>query len=479
MLTQTRLRSALLGSGAAVALLMPSAAATAGEVDGLKDQIQALQDRLDQIEQDQAAIDERTQGLAPAALLVTGGDIPGSFKLPGSDTSMAISGYLRADFQYDFSTNSDALGDGSFYFSTIPLDGSAAARRDGEFRFTSRQASVDISTSTPSEYGEISTYLSLRFWPISAGAASRASERTNNAHIAQLVESYGTIGPILAGKTYSTFSDYSSYPTTLDFFGPVGETWIYQTQIRYTHDLGDGMVLKLALENPEIQAVATNVGAVSATRTATTLTSISDAQGNDGPDSYPDAVIKLEYDQSWGHLGLGGVFRNLEFDNGLGAQDAAFGWGLLAGLWAPTFGDDSLNASLIYGEGVGRYVFGGVTDALVRNFVAGQTPDVDPITVWGFHVGYNHWWTDSLASNLVFGWVHTEIDVTDAWGPGIRARAAQFGTNENTQSLHANILWYPADPVTIGLEYIWGARDTIVGDYATASRVQMAFWYSF
>ena len=498
MLTQTRLRSALLGSGAAVALLMPSAAATAGEVDSLKDQIQALQDRLDRVEQDQAAIDERTQGLAPAALLVTGGDIPGSFKLPGSDTSMKIGGFLRADFTYDFDTNSDALGAGSFYFSTIPLDGSVAANKNGEFRFTSRQTWIDITTSTPSEFGEITTYVAFNFM------TPTGNEFTLNGFTPKLTESYGTIGPILAGQTVSTFSDYSSYPTTLDWFNTVGETWIYQTMIRYTHDLGNGMVLKLALENSEIQAIGTPLvpggsatlatlsatvftfsGATTAVPAATTtvasLITISDNGAFDGPDSYPDAVIKLEYDDSWGHLGLGAVFRNLEVDTGtFAASDSALGWGFLAGLWMPTFGDDSLNASFIYGEGIGRYVFGGITDAIVTSLRPGLIPKVEPITTWAWHVGYQHWWTDSLASNAVFGWVHNEIDPSKLFGPTNLTRGfAGFNTNENIQSVHANILWYPADPVTIGLEYIWGARDTIDRQYATASRVQMAFWYSF
>ncbi|MCH7539689.1 MAG: porin [Proteobacteria bacterium] len=487
MLTQTRLRSALLGSGAAVALLMPAAAA-AGEVDTLQNQIQALQDRLDQLEQGQAAIDERTQGLAPAALLVTGGDIPGSFKLPGSDTSMAIGGQIRSDFIYDFSTNSDALGAGSFYFSVIPLDGSGGANRDGEFRFANRQTFLNITTSTPSEFGEISTFLALNFATTTTRGTN--SEFTFNGFSPKLQEAYGTIGPILMGQTVSTFLDYSSYPTTLDYFGVAGETWIYQSMIRYTHDLGDGMVLKLALENPEINAVGTNVGAAVSTRTgaliyisdiAQTTSVAGTATGfttSGGPDSYPDAVVKLNYDQSWGHLGLGAILRNLEVDNGAGAQDAALGWGTIVGLWLPTFGDDSFNAHLIYGEGIGRYVFGSITDALVRNLVPGQTPDVDPVTVWGFHVGYQHWWTDSIASNAVFGWAHTEIDTADAWGPNGTPVAA-FNTNEDIQSVNANVLWYPADPVMIGLEYIFGQRHTIDGQYATASRLQMAFWYSF
>ena len=483
MLTQTRLRSALLGSGAAVALLMPSAAAAADDIDGLKDQIQTLQDRLDQIEQDQAAIDERTQGLAPAALLVTGGDIEGSFKLPGSDTSMKIGGLIKADFFYDFDTNVDALGP-SFYFASIPLDGTTQSNRDGEFAFHARQSFLQIETSTPSEFGEITTVFAFDF------LTGTGDENTLNAFQPRVLYAYGSIGPVLAGHDWSTFTDWSSYPTTVDFFGPVGEPSVYQALIRYTQDLGDGLVVKLALENPETVGIATPLVPGTTTTVGTgSYVSISDPTGfvtsaataSGGPDSYPDAVIKFEYDQSWGHLGLAGIFRELSVDDGAGLQDSAFGWGFLAGLWAPTFGDDSLNAHFVFGEGIGRYVLGSFYDVEVAGFANGAFTDVDPIEVWAFHVGYNHWWTDSLASNVVYGYLHNNWDVTRLHGPNSTTQTGVATTflNEDVQSVHANILWYPADPVTIGLEYIWGARHTISNAVASNSRVQMSFWYTF
>ena len=471
MLTKTRLRSALLGSGAAIALLVPSAAATAGEVDGLKDQIQALQDRLDRIEQDQAAIDERAYTIAPA-MAVIGGDMPNSFKLPGSDTSMSISGFIRADFQYDFDMNSDTpRNDGTFLFSQIPLDGSADARRDGEFRFVSRNTGLTIATSTPSEFGEIATVLSIDF------VSGTGNELTENGFIPELKEAYGTIGPLLVGQTVSTFADVTSYPTTVDWYNIVSGHFLLQTQVRYTQDLGDGLVVKLALENPDTAGIATQL-APGGTATQSSLTSITDNDAFNGPDSWPDAVIKFDYDDSWGHLGVGGVLRSLQVDNGAGVQDSGIGWGTTVGLSASTFGDDFLTAHFTYGEGVARYFFGGYNDVQVFNFANGALTDLDPVTTWGWHVGYHHAWTDSIASNAAFAWVHTDLDANALYGPGTN-RPSSFRTNEDLQSIHVNTFWYPVDQVSIGLEYIRGMRHTFAGDYATANKVQLGFWYSF
>ena len=93
------LRSALLGSGAALALI--ASPALAGQAEDLKAQIDSLQSRLDQLEK-QKATSETSQAAAPADAVV-GGDYPGSFKLPGSDTSFSIHGYTKLDFVYDFS----------------------------------------------------------------------------------------------------------------------------------------------------------------------------------------------------------------------------------------------------------------------------------------------------------------------------------------------------------------------------------------
>jgi hypothetical protein len=63
--------------------------------------------------------------VAAPAQAVTGGDHPGSFKLPGSNTSMKIGGYTKGDLYYDVDQD---LGD---TFNTVFLapDGVGRDRR--------------------------------------------------------------------------------------------------------------------------------------------------------------------------------------------------------------------------------------------------------------------------------------------------------------------------------------------------------------
>ncbi|MHA1538771.1 MAG: hypothetical protein ACTSUD_14560, partial [Alphaproteobacteria bacterium] len=79
----TRVKSALLGSGAVVALLAASVPASADQIDELRSQIQSLQDKMSQLEKSQVS----KRRVAPAAA-VEAGSKPRSWKLPGTNTSM-------------------------------------------------------------------------------------------------------------------------------------------------------------------------------------------------------------------------------------------------------------------------------------------------------------------------------------------------------------------------------------------------------
>ncbi len=80
MVNEKHLKSVLLGSGAAVALL--ASPAVAGEVDDLKSQIEALQQRLDTVEVQQTKIVGTQERVAPTNA-VTAGDFRGSWKSAG------------------------------------------------------------------------------------------------------------------------------------------------------------------------------------------------------------------------------------------------------------------------------------------------------------------------------------------------------------------------------------------------------------
>ena len=81
-MASNKFNAALLGSVTAAAM-MAAGPVLADEVSDLKAQIEALSQKVQQIE---------TQKAQPAVIpanVVTGGDFPGSYKMPGSNTSIS------------------------------------------------------------------------------------------------------------------------------------------------------------------------------------------------------------------------------------------------------------------------------------------------------------------------------------------------------------------------------------------------------
>src|SRR5271169_5076841 len=237
------LRAGLLGSTAV--LLSLTASALAGETEDLKAQIDQLQARLSQLEKQQAATtDANATALPPAAAVpadaVVGGNFPGSFKLPGSDTSIAIHGYTKLDMIYSFDAR---MGD-SFAESTIPGNHNANSNTGPQFRAHARQSRLTIETRTPTNYGQMGTYIQTDFFGTSPGSAGG-----NNTSNMRLRQAYGTLGNWLFGQTWTNFTDLDDQAETLDFFGPVGTIVARQAQVRYTYPMGKWKFAG-ALENP-------------------------------------------------------------------------------------------------------------------------------------------------------------------------------------------------------------------------------------
>src|SRR2546425_6289902 len=82
----------------AVSLTGAGAAARADTLSDLREQTEALQRKVNELEDAQ-------RKTAP-----TGGDIPGSFRLPGSNTSIKLGGYVKFDAVYsDITQGVDAV----------------------------------------------------------------------------------------------------------------------------------------------------------------------------------------------------------------------------------------------------------------------------------------------------------------------------------------------------------------------------------
>jgi hypothetical protein len=476
----TALRAFLLGS-VALGLALPAQAADA-DIEALERQMRTLMQELEglkakqgrqdrQIEQQQRKIEAQEQqieqqreqkeaqgeaqgeageAVAAPAQAVTGGTYPGSFKLPGTDSSIRIGGYVKADFIYDVQADT---GD-SFVASSIPESGTDDEK--GSFRAHARQTRLNLTTWTPTDIGEIKTYIEGDFF------GSGGNEVFSNSTSFRLRHAYGQLrlenSDFLFGQTWTLFMPLDSYPETIDFFGPAGVPFVRQGQARFTYEASDNVKVAFSVENSELTARDRAGNDIGSER----------GDINFGIDTLPDFIAAGEFRSGKWYAKLSGVGRLLDVDGrdtatGVEGDDTAFAWGLFAGAIIPTFGDDSFQLNATYGNGVGRYIVNGFQkDAFLK-----AADDLDPITSWGVVVSYTHHWSKTWRTNVMWG--HYEVEDT-----------FNAADTEDLNTAHLNLIWSPVERVNLGLEYIYGrhGRDDADRDNE-ANRIQFGAQFMF
>lgn len=453
--------SSLTASLLAATMLMPATtlAASDAEIDALKAQLKAVTDRLNQLEAEQKKAAAKPVAAAPAATAtsaaaapgktavagegqpVVGGSVPGSFKLPGTDTSIKFGGYAKLDAIED----SNGYGAQFANFAAIPLSGSASDKRDGAFNMHARQSRLNMETHTPTSMGDLKTFMEVDFF-----GSARGNANTTNGEGLQLRQAYGQVGGLLAGQTWSNFMDLDAYPESLDYIGPAGLTFVRQPQIRYGSSITPHTNYAVALE-------AANADF------APDVASDTDVNASD----LPDLTGKLQWKDTFGELSLRGVARKLNAGTASGSEDSTFGWGLGASGKILAYQKDALFFQGVYGEGVGHYLF---DVAITQNGSTYVGNNIDARPAWGGYAGYQHYWSDHWRSNLLFG--YTGIDN----GP-----ASYYSTSPNKEVMsgHLNLIWEPAKQYRVGLEYMHGHREVESGTEGDLDRVQTSFMYLF
>lgn len=359
--------------------------------------------------------------------VVTGGDFPGSFKLPGTDTSVKIGGYIKVDFIYDIDQKGGAMQD-------IPKPDTTKSLDTGHFQAHARQSRLNLETRTPTDWGLAKTFFEMDFF------GTDGTESFTNSNNPRLLHGYGSLGPVLAGQTWTTFNSVEAYPETIDFEGPAGQTFIRQAQLRYTHDINNNFNIQASIENPE-------------TVTASGLES--------GRDRYPDFIVKGVYKGDWGVASLSGVARELNLSNGIN-DDRAFGWGLGVGARINMFDKDNLRLQLNGGEGIGRYIF---ESGKSGNYFSQYNDKIRKVASAGGFIAYQHWWTDKLRTNAVYGGTFQSTTLDE----GLK----------NLQSGHLNLIWSPVATANIGLEYSIFDADYEDDTGGRISRIQLGVQYLF
>jgi len=365
----------------------------------------------------------------PAAVIDRGVN-PITFRVPAGETEVSVSGYVKADFFFD--SDSD-LGD-SFGASSIPTDGTEG---DGHFRAHARQSRFRIRSKTDAGGGrELKATVEGDFF------GGGGNELLSNSSPFRLRHAYFTVGGWTFGQTWTNFMDFVAYPTTVDFFGPAGKSFIRQSQVRYTFSNG----FSVSLENAE---------------TTGGQAGIPESLGGIGEDSLPDLVA------AWrgGPGGIGGQYETAVVVRSLGItgenDETEVGIGVnLAGGW--DVGTGKVAASVTFGSGIGRYIINGANNDL---FVT-ATGEVEAVDSLGASLSYNHRWSSTASSLIALGIFDNDDD---------------FAANgiDSIQTLHVNYMWSPTDITTYGIEAIFGDNETVDGNSESAARLQFGAQLNF
>ncbi len=377
----------------------------------------------------QKEIAELKANSIPKDNVVTGGNTRGSFKLPGTNTSITIGGYVKAVVMWDSISAGGAYNPGDVALATtlIPVGPNTGGHNRSQIHTSARQSRLTFATYTPSEYGPVKTYFSGDF------NGTSGTETATNSHGFRVREFYGSLGHLTIGQTWSNITSFTSIPEFFDRGGPAAILGGRQLIVKWDQKFNGGS-FSISAENPDTFMLGSlPAGVVSP-----------------DDDKFPDVTGAVRFNVGRSTLEAAGLVRFLHIDNPL-AVDSATGWAVIFNGNIPTFGKDEFKFQLYRGDGFGRYI-GGLGEHGDAMLINGK---IQTITRTGATVAYRHYWTPKLRSNLILSGVKTT-------NPSILLTASppvsETSLANRNSTLVCNLIWSPVPNVKFGPEYGYGER---------------------
>jgi hypothetical protein len=414
-------------------LTQPSAVAATAPTQSKQEL--ALQERISKLEEELANPPD-----APADVL-RAGDFPGSIRIPGSNMSGKVGGFVRLGVVDSI----DQIGsDDRFIVGSIPVEEGDPGQQGTTI--STKRSRINLDMRMDSSVGQFRAFIEGDF----AGDGDTENYRLRHA--------YGQYRNYLIGKTWTTFADRNAQPEDVDFEGLSATVQHRQPQIRWVKMMTNQKTLRVAFEDPQT--------AVPFGESTSTI---------------PDGIVTLARKRSWGHTQFGLVLRQLEAIPEIGnpeGKSSTFGWGgsFSGSLSTKRFDKrDHLDFQLIGGRGVGNYINDlrsvGGQDAVFNP----QTGDLEALPVIAGYLAYQHWWKSpdsrwlrNLRSTFVMSLV--EVDNHD-----FQPDTAYKRTIRST----SNLIWSPINEIDLGLEFLWGKRMNENGNDGSAIQLQFVATFRF
>lgn len=343
----------------------------------------------------------------------------------GQNAAMKIGGYVKADLIADL----DAI-DSTDTFDTVSIPTGGPSRRN--VRFHARQTRLSFDTRWKVSDHIVRAFVETDFFGNLAG---------DNGQL-RLRHAYGSLGRFTAGQTWTTFTDPSAVPQTLDFEGAVSNVNRRQALVRWDQPLPTGgLTWALAVEDPQIIVVAPPLVT------------------GEGRTQSPDFLSRLRLEREFGDLQGALLLRELGYQPVGQSVISEIAWGF--NFTGSLFLRETTKGyfQVTFGEGIGSYR--GVPDVVATGPITASI-----LPVFGWMVGIHHEWCDGLTSNVTY----SQLSLENLTGEAL-------GNLSDTDYFAVNLIANPYDRVFCGIEYLYGKREDVSGETGTAHRIQLSFGF--
>jgi hypothetical protein len=363
------------------------------------------------------------------------GEFRGAFVIPGTDVSLRIGGYLRADAIYDTGFVASGI---QLFPATVAIDGSALAARRGRTQLSGSQSRLNFDAQAKTDFGQLRGFIELDF------LKDGSDPRMRHAFGEWRGENWDLIG----GQTWTTFMDPGALPSVIPETTAAGAIFSRQPQFRLTRRWNECASFAIAIE----QAVSNDF---------TLPNPLSDQR----LERWPDFVARFRLvRKEVGTLQIASLVRGIGFVEASNEEHFVTGWGASITMRRQVFsGPDNIRAGVAGGHGIGSYLTG------LRGDLSAAAPDLDgfrTLGAIGTYGAYQHFWSEEFRSSLYYGYTHVESTplMPDTTGT----------QNQNTG---VNLIWSPRPTFGIGIEYTYVIREVRDGTTGDNHRVQFAIQF--
>jgi Porin subfamily len=423
----------------------------------------------------------------------------GFYYIPGSDTCIRFSGYIRADYGFN------VTGARTAHYS-----GAAGAKDRSVSQYSTRhRGSFSVDTRTQTAYGTLRTFQTFHL------QNENASDSTN------IARAFIQWGGFTFGRTVS-FTDHEGS------LGDSGMRSLHQTQnesstganginqIAYTWQLGNGVTLNVGADEPRVKSLSNlsiNVTSVGSNPTAS-------RHGT----KHPSPWVSLRVSQAWGRASIAVIGNHNEATyftaapgapgyvpsancilqpgtTWCGSPSDQWGWAVISGAeikldflspgsrvgfyanygqGASSFsGGNNLNSPGLFGSG-NQIAWGVLTDAV---YVNGGSLELT--TSWTVGGGFEYFWTRNFSSTIYGNYTQIEYNNTvvgNRWFCGggggttqsiVLAAATSCDPSFKFWSIGTHHDWFPLPGLRFAVDVLYTAIESATsGSAVTLTKTQ-------